>query len=102
MGKISISCVTSLEDIQFETLRDEQAVNIAGMSVPIGVESEGMTVCKVSSVEEEDGKIIEEDLGRIGFKAELDEGDLYTTFEMTDDLPKNVQDELDIELFDLL
>jgi len=96
---IVISCEGFLEDIQLETLRPSQRLNIFGLiSIPFGVESEGKVRCKVKEVILKSSQKVENELGELEITAGIDEGKHYSEVKMSEDLPKNLKDRLGIGL----
>lgn len=83
MKYIRVECEHDVEDIQLETLRDNQ-LNIASFSVPVGIESTMMSNCEVYEVEETGD---EERVKKIGFvrtKLILDEGKAKTRLDVSE------------------
>jgi len=80
-----ISCRTKLEDLQFETLRDNQ-INIGSASVPIGIESFLKQQCEVYEIQEEGDKVVEKKIGFTRGKIGFDEGELITEYEVSENL----------------
>jgi len=80
-----IECKSDIEDIQFETLRDNQ-LNIASFSVPIGIESSTYTNCKFYEVEREGNEEITKEVGFINIRTDLDEAKLKTKIEASERL----------------
>jgi len=78
-----VVCDGGIEDIQLETLRDNQ-LNIASFSVPLGIESEFDMKCKIYRVVEEGSKTEEEELGFINYSIAVDEAKLHVEVEVSD------------------
>jgi len=85
-----IECEGGLEDIQFETLRDNQ-LNIASFSLPIGIETDFDMKCKIFKIVEEDNKQIKEEVGFVDYNIGIDEAKLHVNVDVSDfDLLKEI------------
>jgi len=81
-----VECEGGLEDIQLETLRDDQ-LNIAGVSVPVGIESFFKMNCKIYKIKEdlEKGTQEKEEIGFFNYDIGVDEAKLKVVFEFSDE-----------------
>ena len=81
-----VECEGGLEDIQLETLRDNQ-LNIAGVSVPVGIESFFKMNCKIYKIKEdlEKGTQEKEEIGFFNYDMGVDEAKLKVVFEFSDE-----------------
>jgi len=79
-----VECEGGLEDIQLETLRDNQ-LNIAGVSVPVGIESFFKMNCKIYKIKEdlEKGTQEKEEIGFFNYKIGVDEAKVKTVIEFS-------------------
>lgn len=85
-----IECEGGFEDIQLETLRDNQ-LNIASFSVPIGIETDFDMKCKTFKVVEEGNKVEKEEIGFVNYNVGIDEAKLHVNVEVSDfDLLKEI------------
>lgn len=80
-----IVCKSKLEDLQFETLRDNQ-INVGSLSSPIGIESFLKNQCEVYEIHEEGDRKIEKRIGFIKGRMGVDEGEFIAEYEVSESM----------------
>ena len=83
MKSYKIVCKTKLEDVQLETLRDNQ-VNVFSFSLPVGIEGAMDTECEVYEVDKNGDVERKTKIGYIKTRNMLDEGMMQTEVEVSD------------------
>ena len=82
-----VACEHEVEDVQVETLRDNQ-LNVASFSVPVGIESTLNTKCRVLLIEKNGKEERSKELGFINYQIKLDEGKMFTNLEISEELAR--------------
>lgn len=80
-----IVCRSKLEDMQLETLRDNQ-INIGSVSSPVGIESFLKNQCEVYEVHEDGDRKVEKRIGFIRGKMGVDEGEFIAEYEVSESM----------------
>jgi len=83
MKYIRVVCEHMVEDVQLETLRDNQ-LNVFSFSLPVGIESSMMSNCEVFEVEESGSEEKTKKIGFVRTKLSLDEGKARTELEVSE------------------
>ena len=96
---IVLACESEDVDIQVETLKPGQGINLFGLYIPFGIESKISMKCVVKEVTEKENRHVEEDLGEIYVTVESDEGKFKHELKMTSDLPKKLEEIIGIKIF---
>lgn len=97
---VVVTCEGGVQDIELETLRPSQQLNIFGIfSVPFGIESEGEVKCTVKEVVIKDNGKEENELGEFKVVGRIDEGKTFSELWVSEDLPKKIKEKLGIGLF---
>lgn len=97
---VVVACEGEIQDIEIETLRPSQQLNVFGIfSIPFGIESEGEVKCKVKEIIIKDNGMEENELGELKLIGRIDEGKTFSELWVSEDLPKKVREKLGIGLF---
>lgn len=95
---IVVSCESGEADVQLETLKPGQGINLFGIYLPVGIESKLTMKCVVEEVQEKEGKKVVEELGEIFLNFETDEGKVKYSVKMSSGLPRKIEERLGLKL----